>query len=402
MEAVESFIMEQSFSDIVLEQNISDVSINVSNPHDTRSTDFDLAAQHKLLENTPAIAFTAILMTIGIPGNLLVCIVYRKWSNSTSTRVFLLSLAVLDLINCLVTSPTEIALMAHSLQFDFGEICKLSRFSTYFCNGSSALIMVAIAVDRYRRICTPSRLEMSANKARIIVVLLCVVSVIFSSPAIVLYGTQTFSFNDHNFRNIFAKNCLLEGRFINTPIPLSYFAFHCVTTIAIFTTVTVLYIFVGITIFQRWRFRKQFIKPTVQFHLQMIRNQSREDINDIQITRDTTVDGLNHDVVNNNQSTTHVFPRGHSKRKSNINIEKTALMLFLATMTYIISFLPFLGIAIHRSLYPDTKRDMSLGSEMVYQIFFRSYLLNSALDPIIYSFCNDQFRSECKKLLHIA
>ena len=79
--------------------------------------------------------------------------------------------------------------------------------------------------------------------------------------------------------------------------------------------------------------------------------------------------------------------------KLNIRVGKTTLMLFLITLAYIISFFPYYIVAILRQSQPRFVNQLSDGGHMAYHLFLRSYQLSSAINPIIYSFCNAKFRS---------
>jgi hypothetical protein len=360
-----------------------------TNINNTSSVSLDYVIHHRLMENIAAIVYTSVLLVVGVPGNSLVCYVYLKWNDKNPSKVFILSLAVIDLFNCLVTMPTELAMMTNPMNFDFNVICKLSRFFTYFCNTLAALIMVVIAVDRYRRICTPNKTNMDIRQAKIAVAVCFVVSLFSTWPALVMYGTFTTVLDT----NVFAKNCFVENRFLNSPYVLSYFAFHSIATITIFIVISVLYTFIGLAVYKRWKFRRQFLSSSKDLLVRTSRsNNSRNHLDTPgSMTCVDSVSGIrNSSVVRND----NIRP----PKKQNIKLEKTTFMLFVVTLTYIISFIPFLTLAIHRSIHPGEWEHISHAGEIVYQVFLRSYLLNSCVDPIIYSFCNSLFRKECKKI----
>lgn len=346
----------------------------------------DYVIQHKLQENIAAIVFTCVLLLIGIPGNSLVCYVYLRWKEKGSSKVFILSLAIVDLFNCLITMPTELAMMTNPMNFDFNIICKLSRFFTYLCNTFAALIMVVIAIDRYQRICSSSKRGMSVRHANIGIVICLVVSIFSTWPALVMYGTFTTVLDT----NVFAKNCLVENRFLNSPFVLSYFAFHSIATITIFTVISVLYSFIGIAVYKRWKFRKQYMSNSKDVLVRLSRTNNSQ--NNLTSRESTTVDSLS--VIRNVKIKDVHTPPGIPK----LRLEKTTLMLFIVTLAYILSFLPFLSLAIHRSVHPGEWEHISYGGEVVYQVFLRSYLINSCANPIIYSFFNALFRRECEKM----
>jgi len=78
---------------------------------------------------------------------------------------------------------------------------------------------------------------------------------------------------------------------------------------------------------------------------------------------------------------------------------KTTLMLFLVTLLFIVSFVPCCVIVIIRYINPQYYNLLTDTGKTVYQLFLRTYLLSSALNPFIYSFFSQQFRTECKTVL---
>ncbi|XP_069118390.1 probable G-protein coupled receptor No18 [Argopecten irradians] len=347
----------------------------------------------------PAVVYTAILMAIGTPGNAIVWFIYYSRWRRSSTRIFILALATLDLINCVLTLPVEIFMLFNYIVFDHSFICKLSRFTTYTCNSAAALILIAIAVDRYQRICKPHENAISTRTSKLICWLSVILSLITTWPSLVIYGTQ-----DYPVLGVVLKVCLIENAYVTTAYPLAYFTFNCICTLINFVTLTVLYIFVGARVCARWKFRTTSVRS--------FSSVSMDDDDDYPTERHSLKKQSKRSVSKEPPPSPRAaikmafidlkstFKRTKStvSDKRVLRIGKTTLMLFLVTLMYIVSFLPFLGIAIHRSINPMAFARQQKVNEMVYHVFLRSYLLNCAINPIIYSFCNDIFRKECVSL----
>ncbi|KAK3087690.1 hypothetical protein FSP39_009211 [Pinctada imbricata] len=78
---------------------------------------------------------------------------------------------------------------------------------------------------------------------------------------------------------------------------------------------------------------------------------------------------------------------------------KTTFMLFLVTLAYILTFVPYCIIYILRISNDNYYGTLSDVEKNFYQLFLRSYLLSSAINPIIYSFLNTRFRRECFSII---
>ncbi|KAL4237668.1 hypothetical protein ACF0H5_002382 [Mactra antiquata] len=433
------------------------------------STDvIGLDGQYALLEeenarqfqlHLPAIIYTSLLMFIGTPGNVVVVYVYFfKWRKSTS-RMFILFLTGLDLVNCCTTLPMEIYVMRFSVMLDIPWLCKFSRFSTYTMNCSSAAILVAIAIDRFRRICRPHGPQFTARKSKFICIGCIIVAFILSWPSLLFYGTRTL-----NFGSFQGKACLLENKYDSSIYPYVFFVILMGSTCVIFLTLSVLYYFVGVQVYKHRKLRmrrkaqslaaRTLIQNEATTHTKNNTLLQDSDSNEIKKLNEQIQEEQECQQRNENNIECHemhelqqngllippsVTPRGgssctdlsteagdicinsdqtkrsdkqrFSKKKGTLKdsltklngscmqmklrIGRSTLMLFLITLAYIVSFMPFYVIAIIRQTYTNFVSQLSPGGYMMYHVFLRSYLLSSAINPVIYSFCNSQFRTFC-------
>ncbi|WAR20285.1 GPR84-like protein [Mya arenaria] len=398
----------------------------------------------------PAIIYTIILMVIGTPGNTIV--LYKK--HVTNVHPLLTSL---DLVNCITTLPMEIFMMRYSVMLDIPWLCKISRFSTYTMNSSSASILVVIAVDRYRRICRPHGPQFSAKASKYISICCIALALCLTWPSLLFYGTRRVKLG-----NVEGKACLLENKFDDSIYPNVYFVVMMASTVVIFTTLSVLYYFVGIQVCRHRRMRLKrkreqkaaqnlvIREPTVSkddtllqdSDSKEVRKNTTEQLENRTSNNDVSVVTLDESTVNSDsgrltvRSTPEVQRKskcgqekqrpnknGFTKRKMclrdslskstgsqcihlRVRIGRSTLMLFLITLAYIVSFLPFYVIAIIRQTDSTFVSRMDGAGYMVYHVCLRSYLLSSAINPIIYSFCNSQFRIFCfnmiKKQKHLS
>ena len=434
----------------------------------------------------PAVIYTAVLMMVGTPGNLIVIYIYYfKWRRSTS-RMFILCLAKLDLVNCITTLPVEIYIMRYSVMLDIPLVCKLSRFMTYTMNSSSALILIGIAVDRFKRICKPYQHAFSVINSKYICIGSVLISVSITWPAIVLYGTRRI-----HIGNIAGTSCLIENRYDSTPFPNIYFVFMGLMTVVIFTALSMMYYFVGLQIYKHRVFKRkrcsqiemiveensteksmdgnlanenspnisnengnkintgrdnvanqEILNNGVKLHMSEKCDETDENLElkpnyhlpriTKEFSKDTSCEfSSNHNELETQSNTedkhsqnenasrnSHQKPRRNKTRRTRvryslvrvssnssgrtkcidyltIRIGKSTFMLFLVTLVYIVSFLPFYILAIIRQTNESFIQQLSPANLMAYQVFLRTYLLSSAINPVIYSFCNAQFRGHC-------
>ena len=463
---------------------------NTSDVFDPKS-ELERLNDKQLFYLMPSILYTAILMLVGTPGNGIVLYVYFfKWRKSTS-RMFILFLTGLDFLNCVTTLPMEIYIMRYSFMLDIPWLCKTSRFGTYTMNSASAAILVGIAVDRFRRICRPHGSQFSARFSKYICIGCIIFALTLTWPVLLLFGTRYIKLG-----SVTGTSCLLENKFDTSSYPYIYFVVMMGSTVIIFTTLSVLYYFVGLQICKHRKLRQKRRRQMKKVLVEKSSSKSNSanllkgtDTDDLKLA--AAANGLKNKQENvgidkgdiNNQSTlnelvpctndeltsTYVETSRHNdetekdikqagtdnctskqnndkedtngdvlepltisescqptekrtenkslfKRNAllqsssvehnsgcmrlNIRVGKSTLMLFLITLAYIISFLPYYTLAIIRQSEKRFVSQLSGAGYMTYHFFLRSYQLSSAINPIIYSFCNAQFRSFVLDLFH--
>ncbi|KAK3595526.1 hypothetical protein CHS0354_021628 [Potamilus streckersoni] len=137
--------------------------------------------------------------------------------------------------------------------FDYPVVCKLSRFSTYLMNTSSTLILVGIAVDRFKRICRPYDKLFSETTSKWICIASIITSLVTTSPFLVFYGTQTVKIAP----DVVGKVCLLEDKYNSSLVPLVYFGIMGSTTVLIFFALSLLYYCIGMQIYRHKKFKEK-------------------------------------------------------------------------------------------------------------------------------------------------
>nr|KAG5710771.1 hypothetical protein BaRGS_026922 [Batillaria attramentaria] len=192
----------------------------------------------ELVALTPAILYTSLLMLIGSCGNALVFYVYGFRWQRTVTKIFIFSLAALDLMNSLICMPTEIAMLVKIVSFDAPEWCRITRFLTYTLNGSSSLILVAIAVDRYYKIHRPLNCFFTDRRAKRVCVGAVILAAGLSWPSLVFYGNLTIPIAGSDAVGV---TCLVSDAYIDTWWPMVFYSVYFTCYLALVAAITVLY-----------------------------------------------------------------------------------------------------------------------------------------------------------------
>uniref|UniRef100_A0A452HBI3 G-protein coupled receptors family 1 profile domain-containing protein n=1 Tax=Gopherus agassizii TaxID=38772 RepID=A0A452HBI3_9SAUR len=133
-----------------------------------------------------------LIFVVGVMGNLLVCLVILKHRNmKTPTNYYLFSLAISDLLVLLFGMPLEVYEMWSNYPFLFGPVgCyfKTALFETVCF--ASILSMTTLSVERYIAILHPFRAKLDSTRKRAlrIIIMLWILSVLFSLPNTSTHG----------------------------------------------------------------------------------------------------------------------------------------------------------------------------------------------------------------------
>lgn len=97
----------------------------------------------------------SLLSVIGSVGNTLVILVFKSKQEKLVSTFYILVLSVVDLSTCLFIIPFTIYMENARFRLSSDIVCKFYQFLITSNIPFSALIMVAIAFDRYFAICHP-------------------------------------------------------------------------------------------------------------------------------------------------------------------------------------------------------------------------------------------------------
>jgi len=133
-------------------------------------------------------AVLVVFTVFGSAGNAVVLYVFSTSKDDLVSTLFIIVLAVVDFITCLIIIPFTIVveLVAYRVRFDL--LCKIYQFLITSNIPFSALIMTAIAVDRYFCICHPFSRLLTLRRARIVVLVLATFASLLGIVAALTHG----------------------------------------------------------------------------------------------------------------------------------------------------------------------------------------------------------------------
>ncbi|XP_075613656.1 neuropeptide FF receptor 1 [Balearica regulorum gibbericeps] len=142
------------------------------------------------------LAYTFIFLMCMI-GNILVCfIVVKNRQMRTVTNMFILNLAISDLLVGIFCMPTTLVdNLITGWPFD-NTMCKMSGLVQGMSVSASVFTLVAIAVERFRCIVHPFRQKLTLRKALVTIAIIWVLALLIMCPAAI---TLTVTREEHHF-----------------------------------------------------------------------------------------------------------------------------------------------------------------------------------------------------------
>ena len=127
----------------------------------------------------PVMVLFGCISILGACGNSLVCYVYGCKLPKNTQSYLIVQLAAIDLLSSIIGIPSEIIDMRYHLNYTMPTVvCKVTKtLMVFFILVSDATL---IAIDRYRKICTPFKGQMKPDYLRKVTCLTVVVGLLIA------------------------------------------------------------------------------------------------------------------------------------------------------------------------------------------------------------------------------
>ena len=164
------------------------------NNSSTGENDTAISEVSVALPDGALIAYNAYLsgtIAFGVPGNLLVLLIYRKSGPVSSTDWFIIFISIYDLISSLISVPIYLTFSTGAWRhYGSDVICRLHMFVSQSVVLSSTFLICGLAIERYYKVCRPKCASFTRGKSRNTCVATSVVATVLSLPCFVLYKNE--------------------------------------------------------------------------------------------------------------------------------------------------------------------------------------------------------------------
>lgn len=389
-----------------------------------------------------------LLSVIGIFGNSFVLYVYAFKYPLCNFKYFVQVLGTIDLLSCILTIPGEVYTQYTWFTMPSVELCKAKSYFNTATVTCSSVVLLLISIDRFRKICCPHGWQVRPVHAFRLSAGLSVVSFIYTSPAIIFCGPQTYDM-DFKGGNVTVTICLKDDTYKNTSWPSSVMNYGYVTpNVAIMVIVLILYGLIAKSIFKRTD-QKRMQQKISTLNRTMTYSKERQNAfensetwNELSIV-DSEFGTLRHSVGEGQRQSKEfsITPEGtidrsirtdlpcsslqvpklkkrrvikssprirrrrqNSKnyakvvrRRSYARLRRKTLIMFILTIFFIVSTSLYFTLASQMSDKGVFFKNMSLLQEIIVMFFFRFYYFNSLINAMVYGLLDPRFRRAVRR-----
>lgn len=293
-------------------------------------------------QRLPTVVYLCILIVLGVLGNSVVLFVYLFQHSRSDLRLYILCLAVLDMLACCVSMPAEVVDNHWPYMFYSDAFCKIQRFIGNVAKIGSAFVITLMAIERHRRVCGPGFTCMPPKYTYYYCGSAIGLTLLISWPKAAISGTIIEKFPG----NITGYDCSIADSVRNTKIPFIYTVIQLVIFLLSFVLLIILYSLIV---------RSLYRHSTRPAHM-----GSERGLRLIRTSR------------------------------------KVTKIMMAISMAFLVSYLPHFVITTLSTL--KQTKNLLAPSQLVLgamPLLYRSYFINNVVNPIIYLVGDEHFRSIC-------
>ncbi|KAH9508255.1 hypothetical protein Btru_050608 [Bulinus truncatus] len=390
-------------------------SVNASCYNSSHFHLLDALKRETILTNVPTFVYLSVLFLMGVVGNPLILVVYSRKKKNSATIVLIEVIALVDLMTNIIIIPVNFYVLWMGLTHTHAIFCKVYFFLNYVLAFTSVFLLLAVAVVRYRKVCAPFDIQISPKHVKIFSVCVAVTSLVISGPFSLVHGlqvTQTYQ------PGVCGLQCGIDPDLKDSPWPMVINVSSIGMVAVCCAVLSVIYLKIG----QQARLHGMKFKHKQSCIKSALYDSNRTGPYTV-ITESSTMsqsDSVTDPIDSETfchqelcQNTdrqkpapsvrfmTAVSPLAKPAAKSDrkhVN-GRTTRMLLTITVVYILTNMTTLLLMLVKAPAFEVSKTLGAAESAVFNFFICSFLVNSAVNPFIYSFWNQNFRQECRRVL---
>ena len=389
----------------------------------------------------PSTILVIITMVVGLIGNSLTCYVYGFRLKMTPTYLFVVMLAIVDLITCVIITPGRIVQNIVPLLTTWDGMCKNHMILSVFTGLATCWFLMAIAVDRYRKLCCPLKTQISMKGAKIITLLICLFCATQGGIVTLYYGSVK---KPTKYSNVFGRSCSSKITKKVNYYQLGFFAFYLLFTVFTIIVLIVLYSIVLHTMKKIVNKNQKVVSPSktenlhgkfsnvaVELKLKDDPNSTSSNIS-TQVTNcksNETLEEIVNDIEENVSSVSTVQTssssgvssgsssgdgertagrkelvkqetRTRSLKRAEDNVKRlnrTTVTMMMIAAVFVVTYIPSIS-AMMVNAAVKAEQKMGTAAAIFYWLARHTFYISSCLNPVIYGYRNQNFMEEVRLL----
>ena len=352
-----------------------------------------------MLRRLPIVIFLGILLTVGLPGNICVLVIFVKHYKENAFRIyriFIVTLAIFDTIACSICIPFEILDLVFVLTFYNEAACKIFRTLELFVTMATVFVTFNLTLFRYLRVCQYKKPQMTEKIAKILCGVSLPLCIVLASPFSQYTGITEIDLP----QNITGYDCYISEDF--TGSNLDFFkvigAILGASYMLAMAGIVIMYILIGKKLYKRASANKRQHQITSSSD----EEKTNDDLNDKICDDSSAIENY----VENNTELYHInntpkFGQQNSKdsgkSREEIEFDNTRKRLtgisFAVSFLFIVSYLPILvPLAVAMQKYNASPEDAYEFAPFVPTFLLRVIWVSNIGNPIIYLLFDVKYR----------
>ena len=355
----------------------------------------------EMVRRIPLLVFLSILLSIGLPGNICVLVIFLKHYKENAYRVyriFIVALAVLDTLTCSVCIPFEILDSVFIYTFYDETACNLLRTFELVIIIATVCVTFGLTLFRYQKVCRYKKPQMTEKIAKIFCIVSMLFCVVMSAPMMKYTGISHVELR----HNITGYDCYMSEDF--TSSNLDFFKVIGFALFAIYilgmTGIVLMYVLIGRKLYKRASLNRRIREYTSRID-QDLTDQSIDDNGD---QLENTENSIELQRVGDTPIFRQQMSKISNKSRDEIEFDKTRKRLtgisFAVSSLFIGSYLPILIlclIALAEYETYDSSPDEAYAFAVAPAFVLRLIFVSNIGNPIIYILFDKKYRDLVKE-----
>ena len=352
---------------------------------------FDQLNQMFFTEAIPQIVLVGVYVIVGVISNALVLMIYAtRMKGHRHQRYFVPYLAAVDLLSAAYNGAGKISLYSMALQVVNDDLCKAGHVLGFILNSFSFWLLFTIALQRFLLICKPN-VHFTAAKKYIVLGIGFVLSASCGVVRVEFAGITNFTVPNTNFTG---TKCSLTANHHGSSGQKLYTTILFVTSLATVVTIAVLY---GFVIKKIKSVSNRMLRHSVSVTSQstseseckMSHSGSGKEERSLSVSSGST-------LRRNRLESTKSDASMKMRRKRTDKTRITYMFVFI-TVIALVTSVPRLVIERIEANNEAFFFSLPKVARQFYMLFHGLYILNNALNPLVYGFFDAVFKKKFKK-----